>query len=651
MFQNNFLLVQLKKEMQENLPKKEGTIKDTGKGFGFLKVGTKTDIFIPPQYMKKCMHGDRVVAIFHVKKNTAEPQKLIKQSLKRFIGRIRKIKKKIKVVPNYPQFTKQFLNARVKKGLDYKDFFEGDWVLADLIRHPLKGDDGFLVEISEKITHSRDQMAQFHVILAQNGLSRSEPATLDQWTLKDDEDLSRVDMTGVPFVTIDSLSTKDIDDALYAKKTNFGTFELTIAIADPTAYITPEDSIDKIARERGFTVYLPGYDIPMLPRNLSDNLCSLVENEIRPALCCKIIVKNDGEIENVKFFAAHVQSHARLVYEQVSDWIETGKSKDWKPTNEISAVIRDLYELSQIRANWRRKKAIIFPDQTHYRFELNEENNTVTIHCDTRRSANRLVEESMVTANICAGKILQSSFSTGIFNTHAGFKAEQVADVVKLVSLEKKFPYDPKSIITLEGFIALYHWLAQQDTSYLDKRIRKFRAYTKITNQPLPHYAMGLDVYATWTSPIRKYGDMINHRMLKAYIMGKDPVQIPNRSICQELALCRKHHRVVERSIISWLYTLALSKALRERSKFVGEIFDINQTGMNTRLLKNGATVFVPSILIVEDKERIRCDVNNGIIYIDEKLSYRLGDMVTLVLTKVDQDSFRLVAKPVIDNF
>ncbi|MDW1918448.1 exoribonuclease II, partial [Vibrio sp. Vb0349] len=396
MFQDNPLLAQLKQQIQENLPKKEGSIKATDKGFGFLEVDSKTSFFIPPAYMKKCIHGDKVVAIIRTEneREVAEPQELIEQSLTRFIGRVKMFKGKLNVVPDHPQLKKLSLKAKLKKGLKPDNFAEGDWVVAHLVRHPLKGDNTFFVEISEKITDADDKIAPWWVTLAQNDLPNSEPAGIENWELKDDADLERIDMTHVPFVTIDGESTKDMDDALYAKKTESGDFELTIAIADPTAYITPEDEMDKVARERGYTIYLPGRNIPMLPRDLADNLCSLIEGEIRPAICCTVTVSKDGVIgDDIKFFAANIKSHARLAYDHVSDWLENGNSDAWQPSEEIATIVRDLYEFSLARAEWREKNAVVFPDRPDYRFELSEDNDVIAIHADMRRSANRLVEE------------------------------------------------------------------------------------------------------------------------------------------------------------------------------------------------------------------------------------------------------------------
>ncbi|ELV8689287.1 exoribonuclease II [Vibrio vulnificus] len=649
MFQDNPLLAQLKQQIQENLPKKEGTIKATEKGFGFLEVDSKTSFFIPPAYMKKCMHGDKVIAIIRTEneREVAEPQELVEQMLNRFIGRVKMFKGKLNVVPDHPQLKKMSLKAKTKKGLNPQEFAEGDWVVGHLIRHPLKDDNGFFVEISEKITDANDKIAPWWVTLAENDLPNSEPAGIDDWQIKDDADLERIDMTHIPFVTIDGESTKDMDDALYAKKNDAGDFELTIAIADPTAYITPDDEMDKVARERGFTIYLPGRNIPMLPRDLADELCSLIEGEIRPALCCTVTVSKDGVIgDDIQFFAANIKSHARLAYDNVSDWLETGSCEKWQPSEEIAAIVRDLYQFSQARAEWREKNAVVFPDRPDYRFELSEDNDVVAIHADMRRSANRLVEESMITANICAGKTLQTHFGTGVFNCHAGFKSEKIADVVELVNPDGTLEFTAESIATREGFAALRRWLSKQETTYLDNRIRKFQTYSEVSNQPLPHYAMGLDIYATWTSPIRKYGDMINHRMLKALILNKEPVQKPDDSVGEELALHRKHHKIAERNVADWLYARTLADAPANQTLFTGEIFDINRAGMRIRLLENGAAAFIPGSLIIDNKERIECNGDLGTVSIDKEVVYKLGDVLEVVLADVNQENRSLVAKP-----
>jgi exoribonuclease-2 len=650
MFQNNPLLAQLKQQMQENLPRKEGTVKATDKGFGFLEVDSKNSFFIPPPYMKKCMNGDKVMAIIRTEneREVAQPESLVEPFLTRFIGRVKRIKGKLNVVADHPQLKKLALKANVAEDQNIDHFNDNDWVVAQLIRHPLKKeDDNFFVEITQKITDADDKIAPWWVTLAQNNLPNKEPEGIDNWQLKDDEALVREDLTDIPFVTIDGASTKDMDDALYAKKLDSGEFELTIAIADPTAYITPDDFMDKVARERGYTIYLPGRNIPMLPRDLADELCSLIENAVRPTLCCTVTVSQEGVIgDDIRFFAANIKSHARLVYDHVSDYLEKGQSEYWTPSEEIANVVNDLYDFSLARAQWREINAVVFPDRPDYRFELSEDNDVIAIHADLRRSANRLVEEAMITANICAGRTLKHSFDLGVFNTHAGVKPEKMGELLTMLAEHGMTEHTEESLATVEGFAHLRRSLSEQDTNYLDNRIRKYQAYSEVGNQPLPHFAMGLDVYATWTSPIRKYGDMINHRLLKAHILGKEPVQVPDESVGEELALHRKHHKMAERNVSDWLYARTLIAEPENETRFIAEIFDINRAGMRVRLLENGAAAFIPGSLILDNKKRIECNKELGTVAIDKDVVYRLGDSLEVVLTEVNLENRNLVAKP-----
>ena len=649
MFQDNPLLAQLKQQIKENIPKKEGVVKATERGFGFLEVDNKTSIFIPPAHMKKCLHGDKVVALIRNEndKEFAEPDQLIEQSLNRFIGRVKLFKGRLNVVPDKQQYRKLSLKAKAKKGVNPETLNDGDWVVAQLVQHPLKDNSGFFVEITEKITDADDKIAPWWVTLAENDLPNTEPEGIQEWALLDDPSLTRIDMTEVPFVTIDGESTKDMDDALYAEKLESGGYKLTIAIADPTAYISTDDDMDKVARARGFTIYLPGRNIPMLPRELADELCSLVEGEIRPALCCSVTISDDGTIGNdIQFYAANIKSHARLNYNNVSDWLEDTSTNQWQPSTTIAEVLRVLADLADARTSWRESNAVVFKDRPDYRFELSENNDIIAIHTEERRSANKLVEETMITANICAGSVLKQNFGTGIFNTHAGFKTDRIKDVVKLVNSNPENNFTEEELGSLEGFSTLRRWLNNQETAYLDNRLRKLQAYSEMGNAPLEHFAMGLDIYATWTSPIRKYGDMVNHRLLKDHILGREPVHAPDDSLGDELAIHRKHHKIAERNIANWLYARTLTNEPKKETIFAAEIFDINRAGMRVRILENGATSFVPASLIMPNKERIECNSELGTISIDKDHVYKLGDVLEIVLTDVSIENRNIVAKP-----
>ncbi|KXI21361.1 exoribonuclease II [Photobacterium sanguinicancri] len=653
MFQDNPLLAQLKKQIQETLPKKEGTIKATDRGFGFLELdNSKDSIFIPPTYMKNVMHGDRVIAVIRTEKEreVAEPQELVEQSLTRFIGRVKLIRSRLHIMPDHPQL-KDAIKARAIKGLNPESLKEGDWVVANLNSHPLDTandakNKAFSCVVSEKITDSNDKIAPWWVTLARHNLPNAEPAPQESWSMLD-EGLERQDLTHIPFITIDGESTKDMDDALYTEMKEDGSFDITIAIADPTSYIEVDNKMDKEARERGFTIYLPGRNIPMLPRELSDELCSLMENEKRPAICCRVNVSKEGVIsDDITFFAAWIQSHGRLAYDNISDLIENGECEGFTPSDVIRQQIDALHTFANARSDWRANNAVVFPDRPDYRFELSEDNDVIAIHTDPRRTANRMVEEAMITANICAGRILRDKFGLGVFNTHAGFNPEKIDTAMEFLT-KAEAPFTKEEIETLPGFSALRRWLNEQDTTYLDNRLRKFQAYSEVGNLPAPHYAMGLDVYATWTSPIRKYGDMINHRLLKAIITGNESSQKPDDTVGDEIAAHRRFHRMAERDVSDWLYVRLLSNAVKKETIFTAEIFDINRAGMRVRLLENGAAAFIPGSLIVDNKERIECSGELGVINIDKVREYQLGDNFEVKLAEVRTATRQLVARPV----
>ncbi|MDX1302140.1 exoribonuclease II [Photobacterium sp.] len=653
MFQDNPLLAQLKKQIQETLPKKEGNVKATDRGFGFLETDNKESFFIPPLYMKNVMHGDRVVAVIRTEKEreVAEPQELVEQNLTRFIGRVKLIRDRLHVIPDHPHL-KDAINARPVKGLNPESLKESDWVVANLNSHPL-GDNKhsnknktFFCEIKEKITDSNDKIAPWWVTLARHELPNAEPAPQESWSMLD-EGLERQDLTDLPFITIDGESTKDMDDALYTVKKDDGSFEITIAIADPTSYIAVGDKMDDEARQRGFTIYLPGRNIPMLPRELSDELCSLIENEKRPVICCRVSIDKDGVIQDdITFFAAWIRSQARLAYDNVSDLIENGQCDNWIPNDVIAAQIDALHGFANARSEWRTKTAVVFPDRPDYRFELSEDNDVVAIHTDLRRTANRMIEEAMITANICAGRVLKEKFGTGVFNYHNGFHPEKLDTAMNFLT-EAEAPFEKDQLTTLEGFSALRRWLNDLDSTYLDNRLRKFQAYSEVGNQPSPHYAMGLDVYATWTSPIRKYGDMINHRLLKALISGNEPTQKPDDSVGEEIANHRRSHRMAERNVADWLYVRLLKNSVKEETIFNAEIFDINRAGIRIRLLEIGASAFIPASLIVDNKQRIVCNSELGTVTIDTVKEYQLGDTFEVTLAEVRAATRQLVAKPV----
>ena len=644
MLQDNPLLAQLKQQLHSQTPRAEGVVKATEKGFGFLEVDAQKSYFIPPPQMKKVMHGDRVTAVIHTEKDreSAEPEVLIEPFLTRFVGKVVKKDDRLSIIPDHP-LLRDAIPCRAERGVEH-DFKEGEWAVAEMRRHPLKGDRGFYAELTQFITFGDDHFVPWWVTLARHNLEKEAPEGAATEML--DEGLARRDLTALNFVTIDSASTEDMDDALYVEETADGKLLLTVAIADPTAWIAAGTKLDDSAKIRAFTNYLPGFNIPMLPRELSDNLCSLRANEVRPVLACQMTVAADGTIEeNITFFAANIESKAKLVYDEVSDWLENSGS--WKPDNDaIADQIRLLQRICLSRSEWRKTHALVFKDRPDYRFILGDKGEVLEIVAEPRRIANRIVEESMIAANICAARVLRDKLGFGIYNVHTGFdpaNSEALAALLKTHDVH----VDPQEVLTLDGFCKLRRELDAQPSGFLDSRIRRFQSFAEISTEPGPHFGLGLEAYATWTSPIRKYGDMVNHRLLKAIVKGES-IARPGDETTVQMAERRRLNRMAERDVGDWLYARYLKDKAGTETRFAAEIIDVSRGGMRVRLVDNGAVAFIPAPFLHAVRDELICSQENGTVQIKGEQVYKVTEVIDVTIAEVRMETRSVIARPAV---
>ncbi|XBC37889.1 MAG: exoribonuclease II [Buchnera aphidicola (Meitanaphis microgallis)] len=646
MFHNHPLLSQLKKKLNSKVPRVEGTVKSTEKGFGFLEIDSQISYFIPPQKMKKVMHGDRIIGQLKIE-NAREiiyPEKLIEPFLSRFIGQIQKIKDDFYIKPNYP-FLKEPIRCIIPCSTP-KNIKAGDWVIAVLSQHKLRGDYRFSAELTEFIAENNNPLAPWLVTLSRHKLETSEPK-IDAENIIFNDSSSRQDLTNLDFVTIDHCSTKDIDDALFIEQTSSGMFSLIVAIADPTAYISLGSALDNIALNRGFTNYLPGLNIPMLPRILSEDKCSLKMNQRRPAIACKILFNCDGKIlcEKTSFFLTWIVSKSQLSYESVSDWLEYRGT--WCPESDsIANQLLLLRKLCHLRIQWRKNFALLFNDRLEYSFKLSNTFKVLEIYVEPRRIANKIVEEAMIAANMCAAKLLSEKLGFGIYNTHSGFEPINAEHAISLLS-EYDILCDMTEIQTLEGFRKLRRILDDISNEYLNNRIHKFLSFGEINNVPGPHFALGLESYATWTSPIRKYSDIINHRLLKIIITGIGKATLPSNEILLKINDRRRRIRLAERDIKDWLYVSFIKEIDYKNKIFDAKITDIFRSGMKVQLLENGANIFVPAAFLHNVKHELVCNKEKGIVYIMGKEYYTVSNIIKIVLIDVKVETRSIIGKPI----
>ncbi|HHF3822567.1 TPA: exoribonuclease II [Haemophilus influenzae] len=656
MFQDNPLLAQLKQQIHDSKEQVEGVVKSTDKAYGFLECDKKT-YFIAPPSMKKVMHGDKIKATIEKQgdKEQAEPESLIEPMLTRFIAKVRFNKdKKLQVLVDHPNIN-QPIGAQQAKSVK-EELQEGDWVVANLKNHPLRDDRFFYATINQFICRADDELAPWWVTLSRHEQSRYPVQGAEHYEML--EQKTRENLTALHFVTIDSESTMDMDDALYiepiAKNSTQTGWKLVVAIADPTAYIALDSQIEQEAKQRCFTNYLPGFNIPMLPRELSDELCSLIANETRPALVCYIETDLAGNITaKPHFVSAYVQSKAKLAYNKVSDYLEQADNA-WQPeTPETAQQIHWLHQFTKARIQWRKTHSLFFKEKPDYAFVLAENGKVQEIKAEYRRIANQIVEEAMIIANICAAQFLDEQAKTGIFNTHSGFDKKFLENAHNFLmanlaneqnQTELAERYSVENLATLNGYCQMRHDIEPIESDYLELRLRRYLTFAEFKSELSPHFGLGLEGYATWTSPIRKYSDMVNHRLIKA-VLAKQPYEKPQNDVLVRLQEARRQNRLVERDIADWLYCRYLADKVASNAEFEAEVQDVMRGGLRVQLLENGASMFIPASTLHNNKEEMQVNSDEIALYIKGERTYKIGDMVKVKLTEVKEATRSIVGE------
>ena len=656
MFQDNPLLAQLKQQIHDSKEQVEGVVKSTDKAYGFLECDKK-NYFIAPPSMKKVMHGDKIKATIEKQgdKEQAEPEALIEPMLTRFIAKVRFNKdKKLQVLVDHPNIN-QPIGAQQAKSVK-EELQEGDWVVANLKNHPLRDDRFFYATINQFICRADDELAPWWVTLARHEQSRYPVQGAEPYEMLDQK--TRENLTALHFVTIDSESTMDMDDALYiepiAQNSTQTGWKLVVAIADPTAYIALDSQIEQEAKQRCFTNYLPGFNIPMLPRELSDELCSLIANETRPALVCYIETDLAGNITaKPNFVSAYVQSKAKLAYNKVSDYLEQTDNA-WQPaTPETAQQIHWLHQFTKARIQWRKTHSLLFKEKPDYAFVLAENGKVQEIKAEYRRIANQIVEEAMIIANICAAQFLHEQAKTGIFNTHSGFDKKYLENAHHFLmanlaneqnQTELAERYSVENLATLNGYCQMRHDIEPIESDYLELRLRRYLTFAEFKSELSPHFGLGLEGYATWTSPIRKYSDMVNHRLIKA-VLAKQPYEKPQNDVLARLQEARRQNRLVERDIADWLYCRYLADKVASNAEFEAEVQDVMRGGLRVQLLENGASMFIPASTLHNNKEEMQVNSDEIALYIKGERTYKIGDMVKVKLTEVKEATRSIVGE------
>lgn len=635
-------LSKLKQIIEDNKDSGEGLVAGSTGRHGFVKLDDGRSIYLSADEMQRVLPGDRIrveVITNDKDKQEAKIEKLLEKNFKRFTASYSIKGNNHFVNPDLRDF---------KRGLfvppkERKKFADGDLVYCQVVKHPFNDGRaqakvvGFIGKpnsagIEHKLIQYKHQLREdFHEKVIAQAKSVLEQAATADFSQRDD-------LTQLNFVTIDGESTQDLDDALYAEKTDNG-WILYTAIADPSAYVEADSPLDKAALARSTSVYFPGKALPMFPTVLTVDLFSLAAEKQRPAIACKMAINTEGKIEEFGFIQARVQSKAKLSYELVSKQIAGEQVIE---DDSIATSIANLSELANARRLYRQKNHVLQDDNQDFYYELNDNLLIETIHTKEPTAAHRLVEEAMLATNICAGATLaEAANGKALFSCHGGFRPERTHEFTQLLK-QTEHPLAESDLLSFTTYCEFQQSLfdagniTEDNVQSLKNVSRRLLQPGEISVQAKPHYGLGLECYALVTSPIRRYQDLHNHRLLKQLTATKTEAEEVSTTLQTNIGTVR----MAQRELTQRLLCHYLSD--QEGNEFQAKIVAVSSQGLAMRIIDSGAESFIPlrngpKLNVKYDSIRLTLTVNDVL--------YQLEQVITVILEKVRLNQYQLQLK------
>ncbi|OFK86681.1 MULTISPECIES: ribonuclease R [unclassified Eikenella] len=418
-------------------------------------------------------------------------------------------------------------------------------------------DSGMEIEIAVRQHHLPHQFST-----ACEKAAAKIPSTVRKTDLK-----GREDLRDLPLVTIDGENSRDFDDAVYAEKQGRN-FRLVVAIADVSHYVKPKDAIDADALDRATSVYFPRRVIPMLPESLSNGICSLNPDVDRLCMVCDMVFTYAGNLKSYRFYPAVMRSHARLTYTQVWDWIQNGSDNPLKPH------IDTLYKLYQILLKKRHQRGAMEFETTETEMIFDKQGKIKRIVPVVRNEAHRLIEECMLAANVCAAEFLLKHQHPALFRNHSGPTPEKLATLREQLGLlgltlgggEQPTPLD---------YAALFAQTADRpDRELIQVMLLRSMQQAMYEPENSGHFGLAYPAYTHFTSPIRRYPDLLVHRAIKAVLSGSRYNPAENWSALGiHSSQCERRADEASRDVENWLKTYYMQDK-------VGEVFSGTVSGM-----------------------------------------------------------------------
>ncbi len=506
-----------------------GRVQGHRDGFGFLiRDDGQDDLFLPNGEMQKVMHNDRVLARIVGYDRRGRPEghivEVTDRANKRIIGRLVNENGALILVPEDKRIGHDILITQNPKKAKV-----GQVVSVDLTDFPSRHSQP-LGRVVEVIGDIDDPGMEIEIAVRKYGVPHqfSDAALAAAAKLPDEvrpvDIRHRVDLRDVPLVTIDGEDARDFDDAVYCEPVAVGRgqgFRLLVAIADVSHYVRPNEPLDVDALDRSTSVYFPRRVIPMLPEKLSNGLCSLNPDVDRCVLVCDMIITARGEIKAYQFYPGVMHSAARLTYTEVAAVLANTKGPEAARRAELVPQLQNLYGVFKALHAARQKRGAIDFDTTETYIVVNSQGKIEQILPRHRNDAHRLIEECMLAANVCAADFLKRNKHPGLYRVHAGpteEKLENLRQFLRGVGLTLTGGDKPHA----SDYAALIAQIRDRpDAQMLQSMVLRSMQQAVYSPDNIGHFGLAYEAYAHFTSPIRRYPDLLTHRAIYAILQGK----------------------------------------------------------------------------------------------------------------------------------
>ena len=623
-------------------------------GFGFLIPDDKSeDVFLPPREMRQVLHGDRVMARVVGVDQRGRKEGVVVEVLERaratVVGRYVTRNGMSFVVPEDKRIAQDIVIPRGDEGGAH----EGKIVVVEITAPPTSrtapagrvaevlGDHmapGMEIEVAVR-AHDIPHVWPDEVSREAAQFAPEVPAQAAQ---------GRVDLRDIPLVTIDGEDARDFDDAVFAEHTGH-TWRLIVAIADVSYYVKPATALDREAYARGNSVYFPQHVVPMLPEALSNGLCSINPHVDRLCMACEMQIDDSGKISQYRFLEAVMRSRARLTYTKVAAMLVEKDAVLRREYADVLPHLEALHELYRILHAARMKRGAVDFELPETRIVFDEHRKIKSILPVQRNDAHRLIEECMLAANVCAAELLKKHKVPAPYRIHEGPTVEKLSNLREFLT-EIGLSLSGGAAPQAQHYSKLIKAVEQRPDSRLIQTVL-LRSLSQAVYSPdnIGHFALGYPNYTHFTSPIRRYPDLLVHRAIKN-IIARRPAEIALELAKQQGEHCSLTERRADeatREVNRWLKAEFMLDKIGE--EFDGYISGVTNFGIFVELVEVYVDGLVHITALGNDYYHFDA-AHHRLMGERTRQIYRLGDKVRIRVARVDLDEtkidFELVGAP-----